>query len=227
MVIDREMKNGKNILFEGAQGTFLDIDHGTYPYVTSSNTVAAEACIGTGIGPTRIDAVIGTVKAYTTRVGGGPFPTELNDNTGKIIQERGREFGATTGRPRRCGWLDIVLLKQSVRLNGLSGLAITKLDVLRGLNPLQISTAYKIRGESIDEIPASLKVLEKSRPLYEELRGWEEEISDVRSLEELPRNARRYLQRIEELTETKIYLVSVGENRNQTIMVKNPFKNRP
>ncbi len=227
VVVDNEIKNGRNILFEGAQGTFLDIDHGTYPYVTSSNTVAGEACKGTGIGPTRIDAVIGTVKAYTTRVGEGPFPTELNDNVGKIIQERGKEFGATTGRPRRCGWLYITLLRQSVRLNGLSGMAITKLDVLRGFNPIQIGTAYKIRGKYLNEVPASLKVLERSRPLYEEFRGWEDEISDVRSFDELPRNARRYLQRIEELTETKIYIISVGENRNQTIVLRNPFKKSP
>lgn len=226
VVVDREIKNHRNILFEGAQGTFLDVDHGTYPYVTSSNTVSAEACTGAGIGPTRIDAVVGAVKAYTTRVGGGPFPTELNDNIGKILQERGKEFGATTKRPRRCGWLDITLLRQSVRLNGLSGLAITKLDVLRGLNPIQVGTSYQIKGENFEDVPPSLKVLERCQPLYEELKGWEEEISDVRSLDELPRNTKRYIQRIEELTETKIYLVSVGENRNQTIMINNPFKKR-
>jgi len=224
LLLDREIKRGKHILFEGAQGTFLDVDHGTYPFVTSSNTVAGNACTGSGVGPSRIQGVVGIVKAYTTRVGAGPFPTELTDGTGELLQERGREFGATTGRRRRCGWLDTVMVRDAVRLNGITELAITKLDILQGLGTLKICTAYEYKGRRLEEVPASLEVLRQCRPIYEEMRGWEESIRDARTLDELPKNAQRYVRRIEELTEVPVALISVGASRNETIMVNNPFK---
>jgi len=217
------VKAGDNILFEGAQGTHLDIDHGTYPFVTSSNTVAGNACCGAGIGPTQIHGVIGMVKAYTTRVGAGPFPTELHDQTGDRIQEKGAEFGATTGRRRRCGWLDTVVVRNSARLNSLTGLAITKLDVLSGLDTLKICTAYQHGDDRIPEFPGALEVLAKCAPLYEEMPGWSEDISGAQSLDDLPKNAKAYLKRIEELTETPIQIVSVGAGREATIVVENPF----
>jgi adenylosuccinate synthase len=224
VVINDAIKNGRQVLFEGAQGTHLDIDHGTYPYVTSSNTLAGNACCGAGVGPRQINDVIGIVKAYTTRVGKGPFPTELFDAIGDKIQERGAEFGATTGRRRRCGWLDTVILKNAVRLNGLTGLAITKLDVLDGLESLNICTGYDYRGEILMEFPASLKVLEECKPVYETLPGWSEDISGMKKLENLPDNVKRYLDRITELTQTPIFIISVGADRDQTIVLKNPFK---
>ncbi len=224
-VINQRIKSGQHILFEGAQGTYLDIDHGTYPYVTSSNTVAGNACCGAGIGPTAIDSVVGIVKAYTTRVGQGPFPTELFDETGDAIQKKGAEFGATTGRRRRCGWLDAVMLRNAMRLNGVSGTVITKLDVLDGQKSLKICTGYKVGEQSMDEFPVSLKVLEECQPQYETLPGWTESISDIRRFEDLPANARRYLRRIEELTETRVYIVSVGPGREETMIRKNPFFN--
>jgi adenylosuccinate synthase len=211
------------LLFEGSQGTHLDIDHGTYPYVTSSNTLAANACCGAGLGPKRITDVIGIVKAYTTRVGKGPFPTELTDEIGNHLQEKGAEFGATTGRRRRCGWLDAVILRNAVRLNGVSSLAITKLDVLDGLEELKICTGYEHRGRLLDAFPASLKVLAESRPVYETLPGWAETISGINRLSRLPKNVKNYLKRIEELTGTPIEIVSVGPDRDQTIVIKNPF----
>ncbi|MDY6989626.1 MAG: adenylosuccinate synthase [Thermodesulfobacteriota bacterium] len=217
------VKAGENILFEGAQGTHLDIDHGTYPFVTSSNTVAGNACCGAGIGPTQIHGVIGMVKAYTTRVGAGPFPTELHDQTGDRIQEKGAEFGATTGRRRRCGWLDTVVVRNSARLNSLTGLAITKLDVLSGLDTLKICTAYQHGGDRLEEFPGALEVLAKCDPLYEEMPGWSEDISGAQSQDDLPKNAKAYLKRIEELTETPIQIVSVGAGREATIVVENPF----
>jgi adenylosuccinate synthase len=223
IIIDRTIKNGQQVLFEGAQGTHLDIDHGTYPFVTSSNTVAGNACCGAGIGPSAITDVIGIVKAYTTRVGKGPFPAELFDEVGDRIQEKGAEFGATTGRRRRCGWLDTVILRNAVRLNGLTGLAITKLDVLGGLEILKICTGYEHRGEIMDDFPASLKVLSDCKPVYETLPGWSEDISGVKEMNELPANVKNYLSRIEELTKTSIDLVSVGAERTQTIVRKNPF----
>jgi len=223
IIIDRSIKNGQQVLFEGAQGTHLDIDHGTYPFVTSSNTVAGNACCGAGVGPAAITNVIGIVKAYTTRVGKGPFPAELFDEVGDRIQEKGAEFGATTGRRRRCGWLDTVILRNAVRLNGLTGLAITKLDVLGGLEILKICTGYEQRGEIMDDFPASLKVLSDCKPVYETLPGWSEDISNVRKMNELPANVKNYLSRIEELTKTPIDLVSVGAERTQTIVKKNPF----
>jgi adenylosuccinate synthase len=222
-VINRCIKAGQNIIFEGAQGTYLDIDHGTYPFVTSSNTVAGNACCGAGVGPTAIDSVIGIVKAYTTRVGQGPFPTELFDQTGNAIQKKGAEFGATTGRRRRCGWLDAVMLRNAMCLNGVSGMVITKLDVLDGLESLKICTGYKVDGQLTDDFPVNLKVLADCQPQYETLPGWTEPISDIRRFEDLPINAQRYLQRIEELTETPVYIVSVGPGREETIVRKNPF----
>jgi adenylosuccinate synthase len=221
--IHSAIKQGKQVLFEGAQGTHLDIDHGTYPFVTSSNTVAGNACCGAGIGPKEITDVIGIVKAYTTRVGRGPFPTELFDETGDKIQKKGAEFGATTGRRRRCGWLDIVLLRNSIRLNSLTGLVITKLDVLDGLPSLEICTDYEYDGQIISDFPASLKVLDGCKPVYETLPGWTEDITQIRIFEDLPKNAKTYLTRIEELTETPIQIVSVGPGREETIVLKNPL----
>ena len=223
VVMNQAIKANKQILFEGAQGTHLDIDHGTYPYVTSSNTISGNACCGAGIGPKEITGVIGIVKAYTTRVGEGPFPTELFDEIGDAIQVKGAEFGATTGRKRRCGWLDSVLLRNSARLNGLTGLAITKLDVLDELESLKICTAYEYNGEIIHDFPASIKILKACKPVFETLPGWPEDISDVRKIDDLPQNAKNYLGRIEELTETPINIISVGPGRDQTIIVENPF----
>ncbi|MBW2090409.1 MAG: adenylosuccinate synthase [Deltaproteobacteria bacterium] len=223
VVMNQAIKANQQILFEGAQGTHLDIDHGTYPYVTSSNTISGNACCGSGIGPKEITGVIGIVKAYTTRVGEGPFPTELFDDIGDAIQVKGAEFGATTGRKRRCGWLDSVLLRNSARLNGLTGLAITKLDVLDELESLKICTAYEYNGEIIHDFPASIKILKACKPVLETLPGWTEDISDVRKIDDLPQNAKNYLGRIEELTETPINIISVGPGRDQTIIVNNPF----
>ena len=223
IMMDKAIKAGKKILFEGAQGTHLDIDHGTYPYVTSSNTVSGNACCGSGIGPKEITGVIGIVKAYTTRVGKGPFPTELFDEIGAAIQKKGAEFGATTGRKRRCGWLDTVLLRNSARLNGLTGLVITKLDVLGGQKFLKICTGYEYNGDIIHDFPASLKILDACKPVYETLPGWSEDLSDIRKVGDLPRNARNYIHRIEELAETPINIISIGPGRNETIIVDNPF----
>ena len=223
IVLNQALKAGKQILFEGAQGTHLDIDHGTYPFVTSSNTVSGNACCGAGIGPKEITGVIGIVKAYTTRVGRGPFPTELFDEIGDTIQKKGAEFGATTGRKRRCGWLDIVLLRNAARLNGLTGLVITKLDVLDGLESLKICTGYEYNGETLNDFPANLKTLEACKPVFETFPGWSEDISDIRKLENLPKNARHYLDQIEELLETSIDIVSVGPGRDETIIVNHPF----
>ena len=223
VVIDQAVKNRRNLLFEGSQGTHLDIDHGTYPYVTSSNTVAANACCGAGLGPRQITDVVGIVKAYTTRVGRGPFPTELRDDIGNRLQEKGAEFGATTGRRRRCGWLDAVLLRDAVRLNGVTGLAITKLDVLDGLESIDICTHYEYRGRRLDVVPAAVDVLEECRPVYETLPGWTETTSGVRSYARLPKNVKGYLRRIEELTGAPIDIVSIGPDRDQTIVLRNPY----
>lgn len=223
VVIDEALRADKRVLFEGAQGTHLDIDHGTYPYVTSSNTVSGNACCGSGIGPGKIDRVTGIVKAYTTRVGKGPFPTELFDDIGDYIQEKGAEFGATTGRRRRCGWIDIVMLKNAVRLNSLTGFAVTKLDVLGGIDTIHICTGYAYRGKPISHFPTSLGVLEECEPVYETMPGWGKDISAVRAYEDLPEAARAYLKRIEEMTETPVEIISVGPGRDQTIMLRNPF----
>jgi adenylosuccinate synthase len=223
VVVDAAVRKKRHLLFEGSQGTHLDIDHGTYPYVTSSNTLAANACCGTGLGPKRITGVIGIVKAYTTRVGKGPFPTELADAVGSHLQERGAEFGSTTGRRRRCGWLDAVILRNAVRLNGVTSLAITKLDVLDGLEELKICTGYDYRGKLLDVVPASLRVLEECRPVYETLPGWAETISGIKRLGRLPKNVKNYLRRIGALTGVPIDIVSIGPDRDQTIMIQNPF----
>ncbi len=221
---DTARKAGRHILFEGAQGTQLDIDHGTYPFVTSSNTVAGNACIGTGFGPAHIDQVIGILKAYTTRVGSGPFPTELHDDIGIKLQEKGGEFGATTGRKRRCGWLDGVVANDAVRLNGLTGLAITKLDVLSGHSVLKIATTYKDDDQNlVATMPSNIRRTEKVKPIYEEVTGWQEDISHVRSYEELPVQARDYIKRIEDLTGVSPVIISVGPDREETLLLSNPF----
>ncbi len=214
---------GKNVLFEGAQGTHLDIDHGTYPFVTSSNPVSGGACAGAGVGPNRLHHVNGIVKAYTTRVGSGPFTAELTDATGDYIQERGAEFGATTGRRRRCGWLDLVMIQDSKRLNGLDSMSITKLDVLTGLERLKICVAYEREGGRVMSRPASLERLARCRPIYEELPGWESDIASARDLRSLPRETRAYLDRIQELSGVPIAIISVGPGRDQTIVLRDVF----
>lgn len=221
--LNNATKQGMQILFEGAQGTHLDIDHGTYPFVTSSNTVSGNACCGAGMGPKAINGVLGIVKAYTTRVGSGPFPTELFDAVGDKIQEKGAEFGATTGRRRRCGWLDMVLLRNAIRLNGLTGLVITKLDVLGELDTIRICTGYKFEGTVRDDFPASLKDLGQCEPVYEDHPGWTEDISGIRSFDDLPDNTKKYLKRIEALAEVPVQIVSVGPGRNETIIVQKVF----
>jgi adenylosuccinate synthase len=215
--LHREIDAGRRILFEGAQGTMLDVDHGTYPYVTSSNTVAGAVCAGAGVGPGSFAQVIGICKAYTTRVGNGPFPTEEHGEIGVRLRETGDEFGATTGRPRRCGWFDAVLVRQAARLNGLTGIALTKLDVLTGLDPLRICTAYRAGGERFERVPASVRLLDAAVPEYEELPGWTEPLSHARRMEDLPTNARRYVARLEELCGTPFRMVSVGARREETI----------
>jgi len=223
LFLARQIKEGKRILFEGAQGTLLDVDHGTYPYVTSSSTVAGNACSGSGIGPTQIDFVLGIAKAYTTRVGGGPFPTELADDIGALLREKGGEYGATTGRPRRCGWFDAVVVRHAVRVNGLGGLAITKLDTLTGFKTIKVCTAYRLGKDTITEFPASAERVARCQPLYEECEGWTEDISGIKELSQLPPAAQRYLEQIERLTQTPIHIVSVGAQRDQTIIRHDPF----
>jgi len=210
---------GKKVLFEGAQGVMLDIDHGTYPYVTSSNPSAGGVCIGAGIGPTKIGKVIGVAKAYTSRVGDGPFPTELKDETGDRIREVGHEYGTTTGRPRRVGWFDSVVVRHARRVSGITGLSLNSVDVLTGLPVVKICTAYRYKGDLIREYPASLRVLGECEPVYEELPGWTEDLSGVRKLEDLPANARRFVERIAELTGIPIAIFSVGRAREQTNQV--------
>ncbi len=224
LILDGAFKSGRQALFEGAQGTHLDIDHGTYPFVTSSHVVAGNACCGAGVGPGLISGILGIAKAYTTRVGAGPFPSELFDEIGDRIQEKGAEFGATTGRRRRCGWLDTVILRNAVRLNGLTGLAITKLDILSGLESIRICTGYTYKDKVIDHFPADLKILADCKPVYETLPGWEEDISNARDRSALPQNTLQFLARIEALTETPIDIISVGPGRNQTIVVHHPFE---
>lgn len=214
---------GKSILFEGAQGTFLDIDHGTYPFVTSSNTVAAAASTGTGIGPRQLDYVLGIVKAYTTRVGAGPFPTELFDDMGQHLASVGSEFGATTGRPRRCGWFDAVALRRSIINSSVSGLCVTKLDVLDGLETIQIAVGYEIDGEAIEGLPVLVDRFAECRPVYEEMPGWSQSTVGATRLDELPAAARDYLARIEELAGIPIDIVSTGPDREQTVVKRNPF----
>lgn len=218
LAIDNSIRAGERVLFEGAQGTLLDIDHGTYPYVTSSNPIAGGACIGAGVGPTRINRVIGVIKAYTTRVGEGPFPTELLDKTGEEMRANGHEFGTTTGRARRCGWFDAVIARYAARVSGLSDFAVTKLDVLTGIDKLKICVGYRVNGEIIKEFPQSQKIFKQCRPLYEELPGWQEDLTDVRRFEDLPKAAQNYVQRIEVLTGVPATLVAIGPGREQTIV---------
>ena len=220
-----ETARGRAILFEGAQGTLLDVDHGTYPYVTSSNTVAGNAAVGAGMGPTSIHAVIGITKAYTTRVGNGPLPTELNDAVGEKLRAVGAEFGAVTGRPRRCGWMDALVLRYAARVNGLSGLAMTKLDVLTGFEKVLVAVSYKLaNGKTATEFPSDPELLASAQPVYEELPGWKEPLGDLREYAELPANARRYIERVEQLVGVETIAVSVGAERAQTIVRKNPFR---
>ena len=226
VLLEEMFRDGKNVLFEGAQGTLLDLDHGTYPFVTSSNTVIGGVCSGAGIGPRHIHEVIGISKAYTTRVGSGPFPTELTGPEGEKLRQDGDEYGATTGRPRRCGWFDAVAVRHAVRLNGLTGIALTKLDVLTGLPKIRVCTAYQAGAKLLRHFPASLKVMESLEPVWEEFEGWQEPVSGARSIADLPANARRYMERLEELVETEIVIASIGPDRDQTIIIKNPFDAR-
>jgi adenylosuccinate synthase len=214
---------GKNLLFEGAQGSLLDIDHGTYPFVTSSNCVAGAAAAGAGIGPMHLHYVLGITKAYSTRVGGGPFPTELSDNVGELLRQRGQEFGATTGRPRRTGWFDTAALKRSIQLNGVSGLCITKLDVLDGVEVVKICVGYEVEGRMSDILPVGAEELERCVPVYEELPGWQESTVGVKSYNGLPKAARAYLQRIEELCRVPVDLISTGPEREETIVMRHPY----
>jgi adenylosuccinate synthase len=224
LLLDREMRAGKQVLFEGAQGTLLDVDHGTYPFVTSSNTVAGGVCSGAGVGPRHIHQVIGISKAYTTRVGSGPFPTEIHGSEGETLKREGFEFGATTGRPRRCGWFDAVGLRHAVRMNGITGIALTKLDVLTGFKKIPICIAYRYEGKELHDFPASSKVMQNAQPVYEEMQGWNKSLDQVRKFSDLPAQAQRYVRRLEELVQTEIILVSVGADRDQTIVLKNPFR---
>lgn len=224
VALDKARKAGLNILFEGAQGTQLDIDHGTYPFVTSSNTIAGNACNGSGFGPAHIDSVIGILKAYTTRVGEGPFPTELFDDTGDQLQKKGGEFGATTGRKRRCGWLDGVVAADAARLNGLTGLALTKLDVLSGHPVLKMATEYELAGKRLTSMPCNIRQAAAVVPVYEEHDGWREDITGVRDFANLPVAARDYIRRIEDFTGVEAVIVSVGPDRDETILLKNPFE---
>ncbi|MDK2821496.1 MAG: adenylosuccinate synthase [Clostridia bacterium] len=222
-LVNKYIKDGKKILFEGAQGTLLDLDQGTYPFVTSSYPTAGGACIGTGVGPTKIDKVIGVAKAYTTRVGAGPFPTEVLDDVGDTLRQQGMEFGTTTGRPRRCGWFDTVIMRHAAEVNGLTGIALTKLDVLTGIDTLSICTAYRYKGEIINDFPADLKIFKECEPVYEEVPGWKEDISNAKSFEDLPENCRNYVKRLEELVGVPAQIIAVGPRRDQTIVVEKPF----
>ena len=221
--VDRAIRDGKNVLFEGAQGALLDLDHGTYPFVTSSSTIAGGACTGVGIGPTRIDRVIGISKAYCTRVGGGPFPTEMEGEEAEAWRAAGQEYGATTGRPRRCGWLDAAALRLAARVNGLDGIALTKLDVARGRGPLKVCVGYRLDGARLDEPPGDADELERAEPEYIELEGWDGESREARRIDDLPAAARTYISALERLTGVPMWLVSVGAERAETILLRDPF----
>jgi adenylosuccinate synthase len=223
-LLDAERRAGHRILFEGAQGALLDIDHGTYPFVTSSNTVAGQAATGSGMGPGAIDYVLGITKAYTTRVGEGPFPTELFDADGKRMGERGREFGTVTGRPRRCGWFDAALVRQTIRTSGINGIALTKLDVLDGFETLKICTSYRLDGRDIDHLPASQAAQARVEPVYETIEGWQENTGGARSWVDLPAAAIKYVRRIEELIGAPVAILSTSPERDDTILVQNPFQ---
>ena len=224
VLLDSKMRQGKHLLFEGAQGANLDMDHGTYPYVTSSNTVAGQACVGAGIGPTKITSVIGICKAYTTRVGGGPLPTELSDEIGERLRAFGGEYGATTGRPRRCGWLDLVALRHSIRLSSISCLAITKLDVLSGLETIKVATAYKSGGTILENMPSNLDMYSDLELVFDELPGWDEPLNNIKSFDDLPKNCKAYVGYIEDKLGVKAAIVSVGPKREETIVLKNIFE---
>ncbi|HEU4962478.1 MAG TPA: adenylosuccinate synthase [Bacilli bacterium] len=226
VVLNKMIDEGVDVLFEGAQASMLDIDHGTYPYVTSSNPSAGAVSIGSGIGPTKVDKVIGTVKAYSTRVGDGPFPTELLDEIGEQIRQQGREFGTTTGRPRRCGWFDALVVRHARRVSGLDGMALTRLDILTGLPELKVCVAYNYNGERLEEFPTSFKVLKECEPVYETLAGWTEDISGVRSYDELPDAAKAYVKKLEEATGVPLAILSVGPGREQTIPMIDVYAGR-
>ncbi|OEH91734.1 adenylosuccinate synthase [Bacillus solimangrovi] len=223
VVLNNALDEGRRVLFEGAQGVMLDIDQGTYPFVTSSNPIAGGVTIGSGVGPSKIKHVVGVSKAYTTRVGDGPFPTELDNEIGQQIREVGREYGTTTGRPRRVGWFDSVVVRHARRVSGITDLSLNSIDVLTGIETLKICVAYKYKGEVIDEFPASLKILEQCEPVYEELPGWKEDITGVSNLTELPQNARHYIERISQLTGIPLSIFSVGPDRKQTNMVRSVY----
>jgi adenylosuccinate synthase len=217
-------REGKSVMFEGAQGALLDIDHGTYPYVTSSNTTAGGAATGSGVGPRDFDYILGIVKAYTTRVGAGPFPTELFDDDGKHLGEKGHEFGATTGRQRRCGWLDTVALKRSLEINSVTGMCITKLDVMDGMETVRICVAYELDGKQVTTPPVGADRFEQCSPVFIELPGWSESTVGAKSYDDLPKNAKDYLRKIEELCETPIDIISTGPDREETIVLRHPFE---
>ena len=223
LFLNNEINKNKKLLFEGAQGTMLDVDHGTYPFVTSSNTTAGGICTGSGVAPTKINEIIGVSKAYTTRVGEGPFPTELFDETGNKIRSVGAEFGSVTGRPRRCGWLDLVALKYSVMINGLTGIAITKADVLDGIGKIKLATSYTLDGKKIDYVPSNLPEFERCKPNFEEIEGWKT-LTGTKDAQALPREMNNYIKYIESYTGVKVYILSIGADREQTIVFKNPFK---
>ena len=224
-LLDRKRREGRRILFEGAQGALLDIDHGTYPFVTSSNTVAAQAAIGSGVGPGAIGYVLGICKAYTTRVGEGPFPTEQLNDIGRLLGERGKEFGVVTGRPRRCGWFDAVLVRQTVRTGGIDGLALTKLDILDGFKEIKVCVGYRLDGRDIDYLPAGERAQARVEPVYETVGGWQEPTARARSWAELPAQAIKYVRRVEELVGCPVALLSTSPEREDTILMHNPFEN--
>jgi adenylosuccinate synthase len=237
VMLNNLMDNGKNVLFEGAQGTLLDIDHGTYPFVTSSSASAGGVCTGLGVSPSKVDGIVGVMKAYTTRVGEGPFPTELHDSLGEELRAKGGEYGATTGRPRRCGWLDLVSLKHSIRINGFTGIALTKLDVLDGLEKLRVCTSYTYKDPSgscskkgkackITDMPQTAGVLEKCEPVYRELDGWQKSTKGITRIKDLPKQARAYMNYICDTLNVEIDLISTGQKRDEIITVKNPFKKK-
>jgi adenylosuccinate synthase len=221
--LDAAHHEGKRVLFEGAQAVMLDVDHGTYPFVTSSNTVAGNAAAGSGVGPGRIGYVLGIAKAYTTRVGSGPFPTELQEETGRLLGERGHEFGTVTGRPRRCGWFDATMVRQAVKVGGVDGLVVTKLDVLDGLPTLKICTGYRVNGAVMKRLPASIAAQEAAEPIYDEMPGWAGSTRGARSYAELPAEAVKYIRRIEELVEAPVVLLSTSPERDDTIVLRDPF----
>lgn len=223
IIINKMISQNKKVLFEGAQGTLLDVDHGTYPYVTSSSPVAGGVCTGLGVGPTKISKVLGIAKAYTTRVGSGPFPTEIKDALGEKIREKGGEYGATTGRPRRCGWLDMVVLRHSARVNGFTGIAITKLDVLDGLKTIKICTSYKYRGKIYREFPKEIGIIEGCIPIYKEVKGWSSSTVGITDFSNLPQAAKAYIKKIESLLSVEIQLISTGQKRDEIIQIKNIF----